>query len=257
MKNKLFLITCLMSFESYSNDDQLWDKVRGRGLPLNKNYNISSGTGFFIAPGYVLTNEHVVHDCLTISMRGAVAPTEAELVIADKTHDLALLKTNSMPNRIAQFRSNEGSKIEDYVFTVGYPLEHGKNGDYVLSQAKIISLDNQVEEADEIEFTASIEHGNSGGGLIDINGNIIGIVQAKKDYYHHLASSNIQDLTATEHPFKTTGVAIGLAPIKTFLSQNNINYNTGASYDMYANFQPDIQAKEYTVNIHCVNNVIN
>jgi hypothetical protein len=231
-------------------DDNLWDTIRERGLEPGKTYDISSGTGFFVAPGFVLTNEHVVHQCLTISMRGAIDPSPAELVAVDADHDLALLKTDSVPKRIAYFRQNEGLQENDKVFAIGYPLEHSNTGLYVLSEANVITMDNQVEEANQIEFTASIDKGNSGGPLIDGGGNIIGIVQAKKNYYYLSAGSS--EIVPGEKPFKVNGLAIGLHQITDFLNAHNINYSTNGSYDVFTNFHPDEQAKDYIVNVHCV-----
>jgi S1-C subfamily serine protease len=250
LSNIIILKLAIIANIEAKADEMEWDKVRERNLELGKTYDISSGTGFFVAPGFILTNEHVVKSCLTISMRGAVKPSAGHLVAVDKTHDLALIKTDAQSSRIAYFRQNVGIKPNDKVFAIGYPLEHSNTGEYVLSDATVITHDNNTEETDNIEFTASIEKGNSGGPLIDGGGNVIGVVQAKKNYYYLSAGSN--EVAPNEKPFKINGLAIGLQQVKNFLSAHNINYMTNSSYDGFTDYQPDRQAKDYIVNVHCV-----
>ncbi|KKB96202.1 Serine protease [Candidatus Arcanobacter lacustris] len=250
MKKYIYLLLAIIThFCNISQADQ-WDDVRERGLESGKTYDISSGTGFYVAPGYILTNQHVVSSCLTISVRGAVDPAAANLVSYDKNADLALLKTDTYSPRIASFRHNEGLSAGGKVFVMGYPLEHANDGMYLVRDANIISMDNQVEETKQIEFTAIIEKGNSGGPLIDTSGNVVGIVQAKKNYYY--LSSNSNEINPQATPYQVHGLAIGLTSIERFLTSNNVNYSISDSYTILSNYQPDLQAKDYIVNIHCV-----
>jgi len=227
-----------------------WDDVRERGLEPGKTYDISSGTGFFISPGYIITNEHVVQNCLTISVRGAVDPSPVELIASDKDADLAILKSNNLSSTTASFRRNEGLSVSDRVFVIGYPLEHSNDGQYLLREANVITMDDQVEETKHIEFTAIIEKGNSGGPLIDLAGNVIGIVQAKKNYYYLSANSN--EVAHNSTPYQVNGLAIGIKQVEDFLRKNQINYSTSDSYKILNYYQPDTKAKNYVVNIHCV-----
>ncbi len=243
----VYLFLAINSIITNAHADS-WDRVRERGLEGGKTYNISSGTGFFVYPGYVLTNEHVVQECLTISLRGAVDPSSAELIATDKDMDLALLKTGAIAKKIAYFRRNEGLEPADQVYVIGYPLEHANSGIYVLSQASVTAMDNDVEEAKAIEFTSVIEKGNSGGPLIDGSGNVVGVVQAKKNYYY--LSANTLDFKESAQPYQVRGLAIGLLKIKDFLSRNNIQYYINDSSDN--NRSPELEAKDYLVNIHCV-----
>jgi hypothetical protein len=229
-----------------------WDIIRENGLPSGRSYEVSSGTGFFVAPGYVITNEHVVENCLTISLRGAVDPVSAELIAKDKDEDLALLKTTALSKENATLRDNEGLKTEDQVYIIGYPLEHARDGKYSVAHAQIVDFQESLQTAKQIEFTAAIEHGNSGGPLIDNAGNVIGVVQAKKKYFHQLGEG--KDAVVEADPYKVDGVAIGLSLLEEFLNKNGINYKTSNSSDIFVNFQPESKAKDYVVNIHCVQN---
>jgi S1-C subfamily serine protease len=226
-----------------------WNEVRERGLQPGKTYDISSGTGFYVAPGYVLTNQHVVNDCINISVRGAIPPAAAALIANDRDIDLALLKIDINSPNIVNFRNNEGLPEGSKIFIVGYPMGSA-DGIYFIKDGNIIATKGLIKETKEVEFTNITEKGNSGGPLIDTSGNVVGVVCAKKNYYHSLGDSNNIDPQAT--PYKTHGLAIGLSLIKQFLDNNNIRYSSSDSNAVLTDLQIDLQANNYIVNIHCV-----
>ena len=228
-----------------------WEELHARGLIEGKNYQISSGTGFFVSQNYFITNAHVMQNCINISVRGSIAPSAANLVAIDTKHDLALLYTGSQAKRIAYFRSNDGMAVNDILYIIGYPLKHADTGDYVTAAARLISIDDQqVGRATRLEFTAAIEHGNSGGPLIDSFGNVVGVIQGKKNYYH-LAANN-SEIPEGETPFQVNGLAIGLGFVQNFLFENHVYYLTAPSFQVAANFNPLVIAQDFIVNVHCV-----
>jgi S1-C subfamily serine protease len=256
MRRRLYIIFIILSFAaSYYghsvNIDSLhpdsWTSIREDGLTPGVTYQISSGTGFFIQQGYFVTNAHVVHNCLNIAVRGAVEPAKAQLVALDKENDLALLYTSTFSHRIAYLRSNNDLKLNDVLFVIGYPLTHADTGDYVTAGARVMEVN---PSSNQIEFTAVVDHGNSGGPLLDSVGNVVGVVQGKKSYYHLAADSS--QISDHDQPFQVHGVAIGLSTLKNFLAQNRINYASNATYDMFVDYHPEEKAHDYVVNVHCV-----
>jgi S1-C subfamily serine protease len=227
-----------------------WDLLRSRGMKQGSSYNVSSGTGFYINKEMIVTNEHVVQNCLNISIRGAVEPSAAELVTANKELDLAILKTTSPPRDVAYLRANNSIKIGDEVFIIGYPLQAGNTGEYVLRQAEIIPSQEVYDGNNKhLEFTAFIEKGNSGGPLIDVNGNVIGVIQAKRTYY---IPNEKNDNQADMEVVKVSGVAISSSQLENYLSQNNIYYYSNNTYDLVKEYNPQKLAQNYLVNIHCI-----
>lgn len=208
--------------------------------------DVKSGTGFYVTPRHVITNQHVVDGCKNIVVRGAVAPTNAKLLGSDEKMDLALLRTDQAAPRIAYLRSNPGLKAGDTLNIIGYPEEHSKSGIYLLKQAKVVDPGFDFDGIPSILFTDSVEHGNSGGPLLDYAGNVIGVVVAKLHYKRTLGNSVTRSVR---------GVAIGLPVLKQFLKTYDIFIVENSSYDIFADPRPDERAKEYTVNVLCVKDI--
>ena len=240
----LFLLFICSSISSAKAEEIiLWDEVRLDGLDRTKSYKISSGTGFFVSDNIIATSQHVVTNCANIAIRGAVNPGKAKLIHENKEDDLALLQSESSSPALPRLRQNYSSiKQGDIIFTIGYPLDRSDSGLYILKEAKVINVKQGLNSPfSEIEFTDSVNHGNSGGPLLDANGNIIGVVKAKGSY--------INTQTREE---KIVGIGVGLDSLMAFLDKNKVNYSRTSSYDILTNYRNDQNAQKYIVNIHCV-----
>lgn len=207
---------------------------------------VTTGTGFFVTPSTIVTNNHVVEHCRDVWVRGAVPPTKVSIKAIDKNKDLAILISPRRAPRIAFLRANDGLKKGDGVTVIGYPLERGLTGIYRMVKATILNVDKTVQGIQNIEFTQSVEQGNSGGPLLDRAGNIIGVVVGKMHYYH---SKQLMD---HDRPFKISGLAIGLPVLKAFLRQHGIFVSGQSTYDVFNELHPDERAEKYLVNIICV-----
>jgi len=207
--------------------------------------HISSGTGFFVSNDSIITNEHVVQDCKSIRIRGAVEPGFATLAYVDKKNDLALLKTSRSPIMAAPLRGDMPIAVGEEVSVMGYPLEHGMKGSYLIRKAKITNSDDVFDGVDRIQFTDSVEKGNSGGPLLDTNGTVIGVIVGKMNFY--LAGADPK----TTAPLKTSSVAITLDTLKHFLDKNHIFYRTDNTLYKFEDSYMENKAKDYIVNIQC------
>lgn len=242
----ILTIVALLFYTHISIADDLWDEVRFKDLPRGVLYKIDSGTGFYVNRTDIVTNRHVVEQCRNIAVRGAVAPQEAQIVVIDPKLDLALLRTMSPPSRIPYLRINyDQISKSDILFTVGYPLERSNTGKYIIKEAQVMEVNERTDDTKftNIQFTDTIDHGNSGGPLLDKNTNIVGVVTAKITTY---------DPEDPENTKSTTGMAIGLDGLLDFLTRNHIPYAANATYDIFTNYNLDDQVKYYVVNIHCV-----
>ncbi len=241
----------VISFSTYAiantDSERAWDEIRFHGLPAGVSYQIEMGSGFFINRNTIITNKHVLGEgiCRNVAIRGAVEPQLAEILLIDKDLDLALLRTKSTPLKVPYLRMNTNQiDIGDTLFSVGYPLDNSISGNYIIKEAVVMNV-AKVESTGflDIEFTDNIDHGNSGGPLLDKNSNIVGVVTAKITSY---------DKDDPENTKRSVGMAIGIDGVMNFLKKNNISYGVNYSYDVFTNYNVDKQVRGYVVNIHCV-----
>ncbi|MFH2060475.1 MAG: tetratricopeptide repeat-containing serine protease family protein [Pseudomonadota bacterium] len=140
-----------------------------------------SGTGFIITKdGYILTCHHVIEDAyeIKISVGGNIYP--ATLVREDPNNDLALLKINGSFPAIA-FSPNRSAKMGQEVFTIGYPNPSLQGVNAKITKGIVNSLTGFQDDLRLYQISVPVQPGNSGGALLDENGNVLGVVMAMLD----------------------------------------------------------------------------
>jgi len=142
------------------------------------------GSGLIIdsANGYVLTNEHVVHECtqregqIKVSLPNKQT-YEAKIVGADPQYDVAVLKIEGRDLPSVKLASSEGLTIGEWAIAMGNPFGFRNTVTLGVVSAVDRTLDNSGGGRLEglIQTDAAINPGNSGGPLCDIDGNVIGM----------------------------------------------------------------------------------
>jgi S1-C subfamily serine protease len=138
------------------------------------------GTGVVInAAGQILTARHVVADAQTIEVTFADGTkATAHVVSQEPASDIAVLAADQNPETIVPAVMGGGAQVGDAAFAVGHPL--GLIGS--LSAGVISGLNRSIPVGDGttmqglIQFDAAVNPGNSGGPLLNRNGQVIGIV---------------------------------------------------------------------------------
>jgi hypothetical protein len=139
---------------------------------------IGSGTGFFITKdGHILTCHHVVEDAVRIEIYIGDKAHPASLVRSDPNNDLAILKINGSFPALA-FSPHRSAKMGQDVFTVGYPNPGLQGVSAKYTKGTISSLTGFKDDLRLYQISIPVQPGNSGGALLDENGNILGIVVA-------------------------------------------------------------------------------
>jgi S1-C subfamily serine protease len=141
------------------------------------------GTGVVIVEsGVILTNLHVVAGARRVFVTFMDGhESEAELIGQRAEHDLAVLKAKTLPDDImpATMRSTGGLRPGDPVLAVGYPFGIGPSASSgVISGLKreYVSPEGKRMLSNLIQFDAAVNPGNSGGPLVTLDGEVIGIV---------------------------------------------------------------------------------
>ena len=138
-----------------------------------------SGTGFLITrDGYILTCHHVIKDAneIKIAIEGNIYI--AKLVRDDPNNDLALLKINGSFQAIA-FSSKRSAKMGQEVFTIGFPNPNLQGVSAKFTKGAINSLTGFQDDLRLYQISIPVQPGNSGGALLDDNGNILGVIVAQ------------------------------------------------------------------------------
>jgi serine protease Do len=137
----------------------------------------SLGSGFIIDPaGYVVTNNHVIADAdeITVILHDDTN-LKAELVGRDTKTDIALLKVKSdKPLNAAVWGDSDASRVGDWVLAIGNPFGLGGSVTAGILSARQRDI-NSGPYDDFLQTDASINRGNSGGPMFNMDGQVIGI----------------------------------------------------------------------------------
>ena len=145
--------------------------------PAPQQTRIQTGSGFFVtASGMGITNYHVIEGCSVVEV---VTYGEAEIVAADRTNDLALIRLKAQkPTKPVLVRRGP-PRLGEAIFAMGFPLAGALDNGLNFTSGVVSSLAGIENDARILQFTAPIQPGNSGGPLVDQTGALIGVVRAK------------------------------------------------------------------------------
>lgn len=152
-------------------------KIRGRATSCSR---ALEGTGFVIAPHRVLTNAHVVAGTDVVAVDTGHGNLNATVVLYDSNRDIAVLSVPDLDAGALSFAPTQAQPGND-VIALGYPLD----GPYTASAGRVreqINLrgpniyDSATVTRDVYTVRAKVQSGNSGGPLIDPQGQVEGVV---------------------------------------------------------------------------------
>lgn len=139
-----------------------------------------TGTGFFVAPAYLLTNNHVIKGCggnpIEVSYPDR-KPESAFIAGQDETNDLALLRTELPTLGVASFHFRP--RVGERVATYGFPLSGLLSSSGNFTMGNVTSLAGLNDDTRILQTSAPIQPGNSGGPLLDMSGSVIGVVESE------------------------------------------------------------------------------
>ncbi len=144
-----------------------------------------SGSGFvWDDQGHIITNYHVIEDAHSIQVSFAPGVVmSAEVVGADPANDLAVIKVDALPENVHPLPTGDSDALQvgQIVVAIGNPFGRFQR---TMTSGIISALDRTIRVQEDrvlrkvIQTDADINHGNSGGPLIDSSGRVIGVISA-------------------------------------------------------------------------------
>ncbi|RYG01753.1 MAG: serine protease, partial [Chitinophagaceae bacterium] len=140
------------------------------------------GTGFAISSnGYILTNYHVIKNADSLYVQNSKgASFKVRKVYEDSENDIAILKVIDLSftnlGAVPYTIKKSSAGIGESVYTLGYPKD-----DFVLGDGYVSSKTGLNGDTISYQIAIPVNPGNSGGPLLDNNGNIVGIINGKED----------------------------------------------------------------------------
>jgi S1-C subfamily serine protease len=139
------------------------------------------GSGFVIdGEGHIVTNDHVVDGASSISVEFSDGSTyDAQLVGTDASTDIGVIKVDAPSSELTPLQLGDSGALQvgDEVVAIGSPLGLNETvtSGIVSALNRTITSPNNFSINDAIQTDAAINHGNSGGPLLDLQGQVIGI----------------------------------------------------------------------------------
>ncbi len=154
-------------------------KIEARAEPLSSTLQgVSVGTGWPTVSGYVVTSNHVVSGCNEVSVISSLGEElPAWVVLRDQVKDIALLKVcdaDKLPPALPLAKTK--ARLGTSVFTIGFPRLHVMGKTPKLFTGVISSVNGLRDDPASYHTTVPIQPGNSGGPLLNMNGEVVGLV---------------------------------------------------------------------------------
>ena len=139
---------------------------------------VGTGTAFVVNKNYLLTASHVIDECKEVSIRHSHEETDVAIAAWDKANDVGLLRSKKSFRHIAKFRGGKPIRLGDTVVNYGYPL-FGELSDFAkIAKGEINSLAGMSNDSSVFQYDAATQSGNSRGPVLDLSGNVVGIVSS-------------------------------------------------------------------------------
>ncbi len=212
------------------------------GRPLGM---AGTGSGFRVsADGHILTNAHVVRGCREVRVPSASHARSRRVTVAarDDRADLALLE-GSTGSSFAAFRQGRGIRPAARVVVAGFPLRGLLAAGVNVSTGTVAALAGPRNDRRLFQITAPIQKGNSGGPVLDLAGNIVGVVVSKLNA--------LKVARATGSLPQNVNFAVSAGTARAFLDAEGIAYATRPSDIARAPEDVAAAARKYTVLVEC------
>lgn len=207
---------------------------------------VGYGTAFAVnSAGEFLTNYHVVKGCTVLRLRWDGAGHDATVLTSDEQNDLAVVRSSGGKIEPLRFREGKGIRPGEGIVVLGFPYSGLLSTSAQVTTGGISALTGIRDDIRFMQLTAPVQPGNSGGPLLDLSGNVVGVV-----------SSRINELAVAEATGslpQNINFAIKSAVIRTFLDAHQIAYETAPSSARLEPADVAETATKSTLLVECLN----
>ena len=207
---------------------------------------LASGSGFVVSPaGWVVTNDHVIEACGAVRVaRESGAPIRATVAARDPVNDLALLRTSDPFEHIAVFRRGRAIRAGETIVAVGFPLRGILASQANVTAGQVSATAGLLDDSRFLQITAPVQQGNSGGPLLDLKGQLVGVVVSKLDA---MALAE----TTGDIP-QNVNFAIKSLVVRVFLEANDVDYRTDDRDQRLEAADVGDLARRFTLIVECL-----
>jgi putative serine protease PepD len=161
---------------------QVYDGAKGSVafISAETGQGTATGSGFVVSSdGKIITNEHVVDGATSVTVKLGTSGKEqsAQVLAADASKDLALLKIDATNLHALSFGDSSALEVGDNVYAIGNPygLDHTLTSGIVSALGRDINAPDGTPITGAIQTDAALNPGNSGGALLDADGKVVGV----------------------------------------------------------------------------------
>ena len=204
---------------------------------------VSTGTAFSVAPQLLVTNHHVIKGCSKLSVVTPEGRRAASVVSAEASIDLALLRVFGMRGAVANLRTPRSVALGETVSVFGFPLAGTLSSSGNFTGGLVSSLQGLRNAAGEIQITAPVQPGNSGGPVLDASGLVVGVVQSKLDA--------VRAAALTGDMPQNVNFAVSLNVLADFLEMNQVPFRSSPRSASLDTAQIARMAQQFTYRVEC------
>ena len=204
---------------------------------------VSTGTAFSVAPQLLVTNHHVITGCSKLSVVTPEGRRAASVVSSEASIDLALLRVFGMRGAVANLRTPRSVALGETVSVFGFPLVGTLSSSGNFTGGLVSSLQGLRNAAGEIQITAPVQPGNSGGPVLDASGLVVGVVQSKLDA--------VRAAALTGDMPQNVNFAVSLDVLADFLEMNQVPFRSSPRSASLDSAQIARMAQQFTYRVEC------
>jgi len=207
---------------------------------------IGSGSGFFVSKkGHIVSNAHVVGICEEVIAHEKGKKIYLDILATDEVNDLGLVKGKFKNRKYLRIKS-KGAELGEDIVAFGFPLSQTLSDSVKLTKGIVSALSGPGNNTSQIQMDAAIQPGNSGGPVLNMSGEVVGVASA--------GLNKLYSLIQEEYIPENVNFAVAAPSIATFLKANKIDASSGFGFSKeYSGTDLAKIGEPATIQLFCMN----